>query len=117
MPGRCVVPSLGAVGQVHVFRYEDGDAASSFAEVAVRADHVGHALELLLTTGLHVEQLWDRGRTPCAAADLALDQLAEGEVAVRRHHQDGGATGWEAPRSSLDRRRQTRNRAATSTAQ
>ena len=105
------------MGRVHVFRFEDGDTATSFAEVAVRADHRGHALDLLGELGVHVAQLWDRGRTPCATTDAGLEDLADGEVAVRRHHPDGTTTAWETPRRSLDRRRQARSRQATSTAQ
>lgn len=110
-------PIVGEVARVHVFRYEDGDAATSFAEVAVRAEVVSEALDLLSRHGLHVEQLWDRGRTPCAADDHAEDALPDGEVAVRVHRQDGSVTAWQHPQRSLDRRRQPRSRVATSAAQ
>lgn len=100
-----------------MFRYEDGDAATTFAEVAVRAARVADALDLLSRHGMHPEQLWDRGRTACVADDVVLDGLAEGEVAVRRHRQDGSVTAWKAPRAGLDRRRQARSRVAASTAQ
>ena len=106
---------------MQVFRYEDGEAATSFAEVAVRADDVAQALESLARHGMHAEQLWDRGRTPCGAGDepraLLGDDLPDGAIAVRRHRQDGSVTDWQLPRGSLDRRRQARSRAATSTAQ
>jgi len=100
-----------------VFRYEDGDAATCFAEVAVLADGVPEALDLLARRGMHPEQLWDRGRTPCTTDGRGPHALADGEVLVRRHRQDGAVTAWEAPRAGLDRRRQARSRAAASTAQ
>ncbi len=107
---------------MHVYRYDDGDAATSYAEVAVVADEPARALQVLVARGIDPHQLWDRGRTPCAVApdDLAPDLaqvLAAGAVLVRRHDVDGAVTGWHEPHGGLDRRRQARSRVATSAAQ
>jgi hypothetical protein len=104
-----------------VYRYDDGDAATSYAEVAVAADEPAAALQALRARGVDPHQLWDLGRTPCAVASDALGPepalLAPGEVLVRRHDLDGTVTPWHPPRGDLDRRRQPRSRVATSTAQ
>lgn len=103
-----------------MYRYDDGDAATSYAEVAVVADEPATALEALRARGIDPHQLWDLGRTPCAVPSDALGDgpgLEPGAVLVRRHDLDGAVTAWHAPRGGLDRRRQPRSRVATSAAQ
>lgn len=101
-----------------MYRFDDGDAATSYAEVAVAADEPARAIEVLLAHGIDPHQLWDLGRTPCAVPADALDRVLEpGAVLVRRHDLDGAVSAWRAPSGDLDRRRQPRSRVATSVAQ
>lgn len=97
-----------------MYRFDDGDAATSYAEVAVAADEPARAIEVLLAHGIDPHQLWDLGRTPCAVPADVLDRVPEpGAVLVRRHDLDGSTTGWQQPRTTLDRRRRVRTRAGS----